>query len=221
MLQSTQRLFESVRGNEIATYAVFDADDIESINALSTAFPQVRRIVVTPPATPIYKWNEGLREAAKDPDMTHVVLGADDLAWRLGWLDEVMKVKSGFVGLNTLEYGERHCTHFVLTREFIVRVNGGVIFTPHYKHLFADNEILERARRAGEFRYCKDAIAEHLHPAHGKGPLDDVYTRATAFWTEDQATYERRLAANFPNDYEAVCTLSSSIPITTEIALPA
>jgi hypothetical protein len=217
MLQATQRLFESVREHEITVYAVFDSDDTESVESVRKLFPQVRRIVVTPPATPIYKWNEGLREAAKDSNMTHVVLGADDVSWHDGWLDEVSKVSSGLVGLNTLEYGERHCTHFVLTRQFIVEVNGGVIFTPHYKHLFADNEILARARQVGAFQYCPNAIVEHLHPAHGKARLDDTYTRATAFWNEDQATYERRVATNFPCDYEAVCTLSSSIPITTEI----
>lgn len=200
-----QRLVESMQGRKVGLYLVLNADDSESLEA----FEGLPRVIVPKGSTAVFAWNEGLRVAARDPEAQYFVLGADDLAWRPGWLDAVMKVSAGagYIGLNTLEYEDRACTHYVLSRDFIVNVLGGVLIPPPYKHCYSDKEVFERAKKAGAFVYCKDAVVEHLHPAHGKADMDETYTAATAYDAEDRETYYKRLAAGFPNDYEPVIAM--------------
>jgi hypothetical protein len=45
---------------------------------------------------------------------------------------------------------------------------------------------------------------EHRHPAWRKARADGLYASRAPLMAEDQATFVRRRAAGFPDDFEAV-----------------
>lgn len=155
----------------------------------------------------IASWNIGAKAATGD----YLFTGADDLSFQAGWLDEALRALDqklngyGVVAINDGHNSkEGPSTHILIERQFARDHLGGVLWCPHYKHYFVDNELKERTQALDRFHYCKTARVEHLHPAAGKAESDPVYKEAHRFWGKDEATFERRKAQGFPNDYEAV-----------------
>jgi len=180
----------------IEIIVVADEDDQQTLSLL----PSSINPVIVADDTPIAKWNIGLQHASGD----YVVVGADDVWWYDRWLDEVINFGGDFIGLNTLEYNERHFTHFVMSRRYVIEHNGGVVFYPGYKHLYADNEVNERAKRVGLHRFCSRAVVEHRHPAHGKAQIDMIYKRSERYGAEDKLLFESRQKVGFPDDFVGV-----------------
>ena len=153
----------------------------------------------------ISAWNMGLRHATGE----YIVFAANDLVPRAGWLDEALRVMrslpngSGLVGLNTGDH-DTLATHFMVSRGFIKGYLGGVLAIPHYHHCFTDNEVNERARRAGRYAYAEGARIDHRHPSRGKREADECDAYAGQWFAVDQTTFEDRKARGFPDDYEAV-----------------
>jgi glycosyltransferase involved in cell wall biosynthesis len=108
-------------------------------------------------------WNDALALSTGDP----VVLAADDLEFRHGWLDAALKTLAefpdgwGFVGFNDGHWGAELSTHYLMSRRFIVEHLGGVIAWDCYRHSFNDREANERAKRAGRYAWCEDARVYH------------------------------------------------------------
>jgi GT2 family glycosyltransferase len=153
-------------------------------------------------------WNDALAATAGDP----VVLVADDLIFRHGWLDAALDKLNGFpggwglVGFNDGHFGEELSTHYLMSRRFIVEVLGGVVAWQDYKHSFNDLETTERARRAGRYRWCEDAHVDHEHWLFGGREMDTTDQRELPNHPGSQAAFSRRAAAGFPNDYDPVIT---------------
>lgn len=157
----------------------------------------------------VANWNLGAGMATGDL----LVTGADDLWFTDGWLDElkVHMAMTGtcFAGLNDLMWNgwDHCCTHWAITRKGILDYCGGCLMPPCYKTTFVDNEIDARIKRAGQYTWAKSAVAEHRHFSIGKAPHDLGYLTMSRYFYQDQATYQRREALGFPDDFEPCVSL--------------
>lgn len=158
---------------------------------------------------PAYAWNTALAAA---PDYDAYFTGSDDIEYTAGWLDEVLRVLdeelhgSGLVGINDGRWGrekvERMCaTHYLMTRDFIVRYNGGVAAAPFYHADYTDMEANARARRAGCWAWAEKALVRHLW---GGPNGDEGYQNATRKRSQMRPLYEERKRLGFPNNFEPV-----------------
>ncbi len=154
----------------------------------------------------VANWNIGASMATGDL----LVTGADDLLFVDGWLKAALRqmaiAQTCYCGLNDLMWNgwDHDPTHWIITRQGIIDHCGGCLMPPCYKTTFVDNEIAARIRRAGQYTWCKQAIAEHQHFGNGKAPVDRSYLTMSRYFYEDQPVFEARKAAGFPDDFEAV-----------------
>lgn len=71
------------------------------------------------------------------------------------------------------------------------------IYHPSYKSVYCDNEATEVADLRGCLLICHEHIFTHLHPAYGKGHMDEQYIHTESFYREDSDTYFRRKQIGF------------------------
>lgn len=116
-----------------------------------------------------------------------MLLAADDLHFHPGWLEAAEQVLTdpavGVVG--TQDLGNRrvkqglHATHSVVRRTYIDEFGTidepGKVLHEGYPHEFVDDEFIGTAIHRGVFAFSHDCIVEHMHPAWGKGPMDNLY----------------------------------------------
>ncbi len=188
---------------ETADVEVICAVDADHETALRVA-PLVDRLLVSAAYRGCSQaWNDCLAEATCDA----IVFGADDLRWESGWLEAAeANFETGFVGFNDGHWGEELSTHYMMSREFIVSVLGGVVAWPAYKHSFNDLEVNQRARAANRYAWCEDAHVYHEHWLFGDREKDDTDSRRLPEHSNDQRIYDKRRAAGFPVDYSPVIT---------------
>ena len=140
----------------------------------------------------VYAWNLAL---SIEPDYDAYILGADDCYYLPGWYEEMIKTieANGGSGLFALNDGTS-CQHFLMTREFIIGYNGGVMAIPHYSGWFLDFESCDRAERIGKRFFAENARI--VHEWHGSATKINK--------KRDRATYEARKAAGFPDDFPPI-----------------
>lgn len=73
----------------------------------------------------------------------------------------------------------------------------GFIYNPEYKSLFCDNEQQEVAKKLGRYKFIKNRLFNHNHPAWGASEADALMKHTESFWMEDEATFKRRKELNF------------------------
>jgi hypothetical protein len=71
---------------------------------------------------------------------------------------------------------------------------GRELFSPEYESMFSDNELSFRAYRDGIVIDARHLVFQHLHPAFGKGQMDETYARQNApeKYARGEATFKRR-----------------------------
>ena len=156
-------------------------------------------------------WNTGLAVSAGE----FVVFAADDLRWTPGWLEAAMSCmppEGGLVGLNDLHRTfamRRESTHYLATREFVVKHLNGCMGFPHYRGACNDSEACARARLAGMYHPCYEAVVEHVHWRAKDRPKDAT----DDLWAKDKKSslqeFRRRQRMGFPNDFEPAITAES------------
>lgn len=149
-------------------------------------------------------WNDCLRACTGDL----VVWVGDDTEWASGWLQAALACESEhpdhLIGLNDGHTPHDRATHFLMSRRFIVEVLGGVVAWPEYVHSFHDAEMCERAKAAGRFVFCPDALVKHVHWLFGDRPMDATDQLNLSGHPGSEQAYLRRSSAGFPNDYEPI-----------------
>ena len=149
------------------------------------------------PSTAVHAWNLAT-EAARDYDW--YVLGADDVEWCPGWLDEALAVAKATgahcIGLNDGDHTdlEQYAPHYMVTGTFLNGAIGGKIAPPHYLCWWFDREVCEVAKARGEYAPAWNAYAVHHHPDWHTAAMDDTYLEAWANHDIDKATYLTRKA---------------------------
>jgi hypothetical protein len=132
-----------------------------------------------------------------------LLLAADDVAFRPGWVDLIrplLQSHAGVIGTNDL--GNRstmigiHSTHPLVRRAY-ADICGTVderrkVVHGAYAHNFPDTELVATARRRGLYVHRADLVIEHLHPSWGKGQTDAVYALGASSFARDQALFRQR-----------------------------
>ena len=104
-------------------------------------------------------------------------------------------------GLDTLMHypdqaaGKALITMAIMGRDYFNR--DGYIYNPEYKSLFCDNEQHMVAQLRGCYQFKRTRLFNHMHPAWGLAPVDDLMRHTESFHAEDKATFERRRSLNF------------------------
>lgn len=114
-------------------------------------------------------------------------LGASDLTFLPGWLDEALAVLTdgiGVVGTNDLGsprvMAGDHSTHSLVTRDYVDRygtIDGpGQVLCEAYPHEFVDDELIGTAKWREAFAMALNAKVRHDHPNwYADIPLDEAY----------------------------------------------
>lgn len=145
------------------------------------------------------KINYGYRHTT-EPFM---LFGADDLLFHPGWFDAAVALMSDEVAVvGTQDLANRrvlrgeHSTHPLVARWYIDQAGTvderGKALHEGYLHEFVDDEFIETAKAREVFAFCDQAVIEHLHPAVGKAPLDDLYRDEPRRMTQGRVLYSRR-----------------------------
>lgn len=129
-------------------------------------------------------------------------LGANDIAFRDGWLDACLARLTGDVGVvGTNDGGNPRTatgdlsTHTLVTRDYARRGtvdNPNLLLHPGYWHEYVDDEFVQTAKARGAYAHATDALVEHLHPDHGKRPADDVDANRARRMTHGARLYRSR-----------------------------
>jgi glycosyltransferase involved in cell wall biosynthesis len=207
LMACVQRLKETTCTRDVECVVVVDGGDLETLAAASQVTPFV--LFNNERLGPMVSWNRGLR-------MSHgetIAMVGDDVYFHDGWLYEALKVmdtlpdKSGVVGFNDLyRASAEQCAHFLITRECIKNVMGGVLCFECYQTQYTDNETVERAKRANCFAYAPNSIVEHRHWRVNKADKDVVYQIGETGFKHDYAMFNKRkdFVTGFPNDFKPV-----------------
>lgn len=207
--QTLESLFATTQGIDVEAVVVID-ENIESVQVCVDLLKEGRNILVNYSPSrrgAIPCWNIGLRMARADIFFHQ----GDDLWYNDGWLRLALdahrdKLQNyGLVGVNdSMHDGNHISTHALWDRQFCKDHLGGVMAMPHYGYYNVDVEFNERAKRAGKFYWCKEAVVKHIHPANSGRVKDETDTSHESCWEHDQALLAERRALDFPNDFDAV-----------------
>jgi hypothetical protein len=172
---------ESWRGSVPAgsvVYAVTDADDVDT----RRAWFEAGAVVLTSDRGSTYaqKVNYGLERTAEP----WLLLLGDDVRFHPGWLAAALEAGARGPVVSTNDMGrddlDRLAVHPMFSRDYLVQRGAsfdgpGLIAHEGYKHWYVDQEFSYLAIERGALVYAPDAKIEHLHPIHGKAPMDDTY----------------------------------------------
>lgn len=176
-------------------------DDWASLMAASRLLPGSGNLFIYPRAaatTAVEGWNIAYGAVGAD----WYVLGADDIAWRDGWLEEALAVaeKTGarVIGLNDGHTNlDQYAPHYMATRDFCETELDGHIAPPDYRSWWFDREVCERAQALGAYAPAWQAHAEHLHPDWRTAEMDDTYRQAWPLHDADRLLYQQRREAGY------------------------
>lgn len=206
LLASLESLFETTQGLDIEVIVVVDDDPITYEGIKDD--PRLAKVVHNEERIgPVHSWNKGLGLSTGDM----AIPASDDFHFEPGWLHIALEAHQkelggyGLVGL----YSRIHDVNVLsgmhlFDRKFCKDYMGGVIYPPHYQHIFGDKELDLKAKRASRFYGCADAVVTHIHPCENRRKPDANDMWRDTLWEKEEAIYNKRLAAGFPDDFEPV-----------------
>lgn len=76
----------------------------------------------------------------------------------------------------------------------------GYIYHPSYQSVWCDNEATEVAKQRGCHKFISEPIFDHLHPAYGKAPADQLSrkTESPSLHKIDHSNFIKRQKQGFP-----------------------
>ena len=132
--------------------------------------------------------------AARQTDSEWIFTGADDIIFHADWDEAALRDGHRVIGTNDLHNPSvkagTHATHFLIARSWLEE--RGEIFHEGYDHWYVDNELVNVARKQGEWGFAADSHVEHLHPHWGLAEPDDTYRKGTRRARQDAALYRSR-----------------------------
>lgn len=145
------------------------------------------------------KINRGYAET-KEP---WLLLGADDLYFRPGWVDAVRQLlvhHCGVIGTNDMGnptvMAGKHSTHPLVYRPYAdlfgTMDQTGVVVHDGYDHNYPDTELVMTAKARRLYVHCGACMIEHLHPAWGKAKMDAVYELGNKHMQSDHRLFLQR-----------------------------
>jgi len=217
-LTSLQNSLTERQRRRVGVYVLADADDwatAEAWNGQSDQYGGMVKIDMHHYLRTMGSFAEKINRGAMIAHEPWIFLVGDDVAFHPGWLDQAMEVArtthARVVGTNDLGNPSvtagAHATHMFIRRDYVDVIGAsldgpGMVCHEGYRHWYVDNEIVERAKRRGEWAPCLAAHVEHLHPLFGKGQIDDVYVIGQAAQETDRALFLARYQLMIENEGE-------------------
>jgi hypothetical protein len=190
---------------EIIVVIDVDTDSRDRIEALDD--PRVTVLFNEQRRGAVACWNQGLAVARGDI----LAFYNDDCSPEPGWLEAALiahqehLAEYGMVGFNDgYQDGDVLAVQYLFDRAFCVDHLGGVMAYRPYEFAWNDTEAHARAKRAGRFYWCREAVVQHEHWSRNGGQMDDLNRENMAMQGRDGYVFNARQAAGFPNDFEAV-----------------
>jgi hypothetical protein len=133
-------------------------------------------------------------------------LVGSDVRFHPGWLDHAQAAAAdgaSVIGTNDLGNPRvtsgQHATHLLIRRSYVDEQGAswdgpGVVCHEGFRHWFCDDELVTVAKQRGVWAMALASRVEHLHPAWGKGPMDEVYELGAKYVNQDRKLFEQRLA---------------------------
>jgi hypothetical protein len=189
-------------------YAVCDDEDDLARKAWDAAGATIINGIADPesdrPGTFAEKVNLGYGKTGEP----WLFLVGSDVRFHPGWLDHAQAMAGDryhVVGTNDLgnprvTSGE-HATHLLVRRSYVDEQGAswdgpGILAHESYRHWFVDDELVAVAKQRGVWAMALGSVVEHLHPAWGKAPMDEVYELGASHANADRRRFEERLAAH-------------------------
>lgn len=186
-----------------AVYAVVSHDDPDSADA----WRQAGATVLTSDRGGTYaeKVNYAL-EATSEP---WLLLLGDDVRFHAGWVDAALAAGALAPVVSTNDLGrddlDRLAVHPMFSRSYLLERGAsfdgpGLIAHEGYQHWYVDREWSFLAAERNAMVYAPDCRIEHLHPIHGKAPMDATYRLGQAaaaadarLWRIREGQYTKRI----------------------------
>jgi hypothetical protein len=181
-------------------------DDKAQITECRRAAAKHRRVGFT-----IVPWRNGpgdysrkINHGVRLTDDEWVLQGADDLVFRVGWLEAALDAHTAtgarVVGTNDLGNPRvlrgQHATHSLVRRDYILDRGTwdepGSLLHEGYAHNFCDDEMILTARQRREFVFAHHAHVEHMHPNWRKGAPDRTYEIGMERFRQDRVLFNQR-----------------------------
>jgi len=202
---NAQPLVDSARltGSPYRLVFICSPRDSQQIDACKATGAEVM-VVEWQPGSGDYakKINYGYRKTSSQ----WIFTGADDIRFRKNWdhaaLTLARRQRKRVIGPNDLHNPSvrqrRGSTHTLIARSYIEQKGGtqdgtGEVLCELYDHQYVDLELIEVARRRGEFVSCPTAIVEHFHPHWGNAENDRTYVKAMRRTNSDRRLYLHRM----------------------------
>ena len=141
---------------------------------------------------PVAAWNAAAAASRGD-----VLLQLSD-DWKpfRGWDTAILAAIGDTSKPAVLAISDGHRTDDLLCMAILTRQryeDQGYLFHPEFFSMFSDNHFTDRAYTDGVVIDAKDIVIEHIHPAFGKGEMDETYARSNdpANYAAGLATYQR------------------------------
>ena len=135
------------------------------------------------------------------PEPLWYFLGADDLLFHDGWLDQMIDLIPQFdvVGTNDLGNPEVmsgiHSTHSLVRKTYAENgclTEPGFALCEQYEHNWCDTEFIETAKARNVFAPCLASVVEHRHWAWHKAKMDATYEKGMRTEASDRALFQER-----------------------------
>lgn len=139
-----------------------------------------------------------INRAFRETNEPHFLCAADDLWFRPGWYQAVMRVMEGIHGVVAVnDLMNSAGVHFFVERAFVNTLGGcigepGIVFHEGYLHSYCDDEFRATAKFHGRWGYAQEAVIEHCHPGVGKSQSDETYRVGEASMTQGRELLHSR-----------------------------
>lgn len=208
-------------------YFVLEADDQPSRAAASN----LDATVILNPGPKTYA--SCINAAFRETEETFFFLGADDLRFKLGWLEAALDRMDdpgiSVVGTaDPLHEWPDQSTHYLVRRTYI-QDHSGCVDIPNtvlynYHHAYTDWEFVAVAKARGVYAYCAESRVEHLHPGWesdgrvnpNSDLFDETYAKGNTRHQDDRAEWIRR-SSLWIDDFKRRETLSQPDRVMLQI----
>lgn len=178
---------------------VIDPEDTKTLEIL--AGYDIVRVITEKKERPIDKWNIGARKATGDI----IMAAGNDVVFEKGWYENAVRAfdklpRGGMVSVNDTHTDPSVSSpHFLLSRGFIEKHNGGVLMPPCYSRQYPDVENRYKAQSLGMYATAIDSIVRHDHPLTGSSEVDEVHVEMKPWDAlDDMELFKKRKKLGFP-----------------------
>lgn len=157
-------------------------EDEEGTAAVVKSGERYQPVIKKPRGDYARKINTGYK-ITKEPVL---FMGATDLVFHPGWLENgLAELNNNIQCVGTNDLGNprvisgKHSTHSFVTRHYVKKyglIDGpGKILFEGYPHEYCDDEFVWTAKARKMYKFSRNSVVEHMHPAWGKAEWDDSY----------------------------------------------